>query len=140
MEYLWLILAVVFLIAEAVSFQLVSIWFAVGAVAALITQLAGGDLSMQCILFVAVTTVCLIVTRPLIRKIKKKTISTNFDRILGQQAVVLEEINQLENTGQVKIAGQVWSVRSADESVIPKDAWVKVEKIEGVKLIVTKIK
>ncbi len=140
MEYLWLILAVVFLIAEAVSFQLVSIWFAVGAVAALITQLAGGDLSMQCILFVAVTMVCLIVTRPLIKKIKKKTISTNFDRILGQQAVVLEEINQLENTGQVKIAGQVWSARSTDDSVIPKDAWVKVEKIEGVKLIVTKIK
>lgn len=140
MEYLWLILAVVFFIAEAISFQLVSIWFAVGAIAALITQLAGGDLSLQCILFVAVTTICLIATRPIIRKIKKKTVSTNFDRILEQEAVVLEEINSIQNTGQVKIAGSVWSARSVDDSVIPKDSLVKVEKIEGVKLLVTQIK
>lgn len=140
MEYLWLILAIVFFIAEAVSFQLVSIWFAVGAVAALITQLAGGSFSMQCVLFVVVTTIFLIATRPIIKKIKKQTVSTNFDRIIGQDAVVLEEINNLENVGQAKVGGQVWSARSMDNTVIPKDALVKVEKIEGVKLIVTQIK
>lgn len=140
MEYLWLGLTVVFLIAEAASFQFVSIWFAVGAVAAMITQLAGGSLSLQCILFVAVTAVCLLGTRPFIRKVKKKAVSTNFDRILGQEAVVLEEINNLANAGQVKVAGAVWTARSVDDTVIPKDAMVKVDRIEGVKLLVSKIK
>lgn len=140
MEYLWLILTVVFIIAEAVTFQLVSIWFAIGSIAALITQLAGGDLLLQTIIFVAVTVICLAATRPLVRKIRAKAVSTNVDRVIGQRAIVTEKIDNIENVGQVKVNGMVWSARSSGSAVISKDALVKVEKIEGVKLLVSEIK
>lgn len=140
MEYLWLILTVVFIIAEAVTFQLVSIWFAIGSIAALITQLAGGDLLLQTIIFVAVTVICLAATRPFIRKIRAKAVSTNVDRVIGQRAIVTEKIDNIENVGQVKVNGMVWSARSTDDVAIAKDKAVKVEKIEGVKLLVSEIK
>lgn len=140
MEYLWLILAIVFIVAEACTFQFVSIWFAVGSVAALIARLAGGDFLVQSVLFVGVTVVCLAATRPLVHKIKAKAVSTNVDRVIGQQAIVIEEINNIENAGQVKTNGMVWTARSVNNTVIAKDVLVKVEKIEGVKLLVSEIK
>ncbi len=141
MEYammiFWIVLLVVLIIVEAVTAQLVTIWFAAGAAAALIAELCGLQQWLQWVIFIAVSAVALIVTRPLVRKVTKKAVQpTNADRCIGQTAVVTEDIDNIEGKGQVHVNGVTWTARSSDGSVFRKDERVIVEKIEGVKLIV----
>lgn len=141
MEYamliFWIVLLVVLIVIEAVTAQLVTIWFAAGAAAALVAELCGLEQWLQWIIFIAVSAVALIATRPLVRKITQKTVQpTNADRCIGQIAVVTEDIINIEGKGQVYVNGITWTARSADGSEIKKDERVTVEKIEGVKLIV----
>lgn len=138
MYIIWAVAIVVFGIFEGVTAQLVSIWFVLGSIGALITAFAGGDIKLQLIVFVAVTVITLIATRPIIKKrLNSQVEKTNADRCIGQDAVVIEEINNLLPTGLVKADGKVWTARSSDKSIIPKDSIVTVEKIDGVKLIVS---
>ncbi len=137
---LWLILFVLFLIFEAVTVSITSIWFAAGALVALICSMLGGPVWLQVVLFFLVSILTLILTKPLVKKfVNSNTVSTNFDRIIGMNAVVTEEINNLKAQGAVLVDGKVWTARSSDDSVIEKDTIVKVCKIDGVKLIVSKI-
>ncbi|MGN1122752.1 MAG: NfeD family protein [Eubacterium sp.] len=136
---IWIIAATVFGIVEALTAGLVSIWFVIGSAAALIASLCNASLPVQIIIFIAVTILTLVITRPLIKKyIKPKTQYTNADRVLNQTGIVVEEINNLEGTGQVKVDGKIWTARSSDNSVIACDGKVRIESISGVKLIVTK--
>lgn len=133
----WLILLVAFTIIEAATVQLVSVWFAVGALGALAAVFAHADFKVQIIVFIIVSLLSFAVTRPLVKKFTKAGIqSTNADRCLNKTAVVVEEIDNLNAKGQVKVNGNIWSARSADGSVIPENTLVKVLKIEGVKVIV----
>lgn len=117
--------------------QLVSVWFAVGALAALIANLGGLNVIGQIVLFLVLSAVCLVATRPLVKKLTAAKIQkTNADRCIGAEAVVTEEINNLESTGQVKVIGNIWTARSTDDTVIEKGTVVIVERMEGVKLIV----
>ncbi|MGN0520341.1 MAG: NfeD family protein [Candidatus Fimenecus sp.] len=135
---IWIVLLVLFLILEAATVQLVSAWFALGALCALLANLCGVGVIWQIVLFLVVSAICLIATRPLVKKMTATKIQkTNADRCIGEEAVVLEEINNLKSTGLVKAMGNTWTARSADGSVIPKDAIVIVRKMEGVKLIVS---
>lgn len=141
MEYammiFWIVLLVVLIIVEAVTAQLVTIWFAAGAAAALVAELCGLEQWLQWVIFIAVSALTLIATRPLVRKITKKAVQpTNADRCIGQTAVVTEDINNIEGRGQVHVNGVTWTARSSDGTVFKKDERVTVEKIEGVKLIV----
>ncbi len=141
MEYammiFWIVLLVVLIIVEAVTAQLVTIWFAAGAAAALIAELCGLEQWLQWVIFIAVSALTLVVTRPLVRKITKKAVQpTNADRCIGQTAVVTEDIDNIEGKGQVNVNGVTWTARSSDGTVFKKDERVTVEKIEGVKLIV----
>ena len=137
MYIVWAALIVAFGILEGVTAQLVSIWFVIGAIAALIAQLLGATLMVQIIVFIAVSIVALLITRPLVRKkLNTKAEKTNADRCIGMEAVVIEEIDNLAPSGQVKADGKVWTARSASGEKIPKDTIVTVEKIDGVKLIV----
>ncbi len=141
MEYammiFWIVLLVVLIIVEAVTAQLVTIWFAAGAAAALIAELCGLQQWLQWVIFIAVSAIALIATRPLVRKVTKKTVQpTNADRCIGQTAVVTEDIDNVEGKGQVHVNGVTWTARSSDGTVFRKDERVTVEKIEGVKLIV----
>jgi len=137
MTIVWLVLAVVMAIFEAVTVQLVSIWFVAGAVAACITSLITDNTIIQAVVFVAVTAIALIVTRPIVRRMKeKKPEATNSDRCIGQEGVVVTEIDNAAARGQVRVGSSVWTARSADDSVIPADTRVIVTAIEGVKLIV----
>lgn len=134
---LWAALLAAFLIAEAVTFQLVSIWFSLGALAGLIANVCGLGFAAQIGIFIAVSVVSLIATRPIVKKFTKAKIqSTNVDRCIGTDAVVIEEIDNLRSVGQVKNDGKIWTARSLDDSVIPENSVVTVKKIEGVKLIV----
>ena len=141
MEYamliFWIVLLVVLIVVEAVTAQLVTIWFAAGAAAALIAERCGLEQWVQWIIFIAVSVVALIATRPLVKKATKSTIEpTNADRCIGQIAVVTEDIVNIDGKGQVQVGGTVWTARSADGTNFKKGERVTVEKIEGVKLIV----
>lgn len=133
----WIALLVVFVIIEAATAQLVTIWFAAGSMVSLISALLHAPIWLQVLLFFVVSAVTLAATRPLVRKItKNKDSRLNADRCIGQQAVVTEEINNVEGKGLAKADGKIWSARSADDSVIPEGSLVTIEKIEGVRLIV----
>ena len=133
----WLIIMVVLLIVEAMVPGLVSIWFALGALAALIGAVGGVLMPGQIVLFLLVSIAALVATRPLVKKyVNGKTQHTNADRILGQECVVTEQIDNLAGTGEITVGGKRWTARSADQSVIPKEACVVVVRIEGVKAIV----
>lgn len=142
MLYLWIALTVVFILLEAVSVQLTSVWFALGSLAALILTACGVEsIPIQVIVFAAVSLASLILTRPLVKKLlNKKVQPTNADRNIGQKAIVSEEIVNIEGKGAVKLNGTEWTARSAEaEDRIKKGTEVRVLKIEGVKLIVERI-
>lgn len=137
LTFVWVALLIAFLIVEACTVQLVSIWFAVGALVALIANLCSLSPALQLCLFLVASAVCLIVTRPLVKRFTKtKFERTNADRCIGKEAVVTEEINNLLAKGQVKVDGNVWTARSEDDTVIPVGQSVFVKRMEGVKLIV----
>ena len=134
---IWAVLIVAFAVLEGITTQLVSIWFVLGAIAALIAQLCGASITVQVIVFIGVSVVALLITRPIVKKkLNVQIEKTNADRCIGKEGVVTETIDNLTPSGQVKTDGKVWTARSADGSVIPEGTIVTVEKIDGVKLIV----
>lgn len=137
LKLIWLGLLVLFAIGEAVTVGLTSIWFAAGALPALICALLGGPLWLQITLFIVVSALCLLAFRPLANKlINSKVEPTNADRILGTEVMVIEDIHNLHATGAVRIGGMVWSARSEGEDPIPAGTLVRVLRIEGVKVYV----
>ena len=136
--WVWIALAVVFGVVEAATAQIVTIWFAIGAIGAFIANAAGAGVTVQLSVFVAVSILTLIIARPYLKKFTKTEMQrTNADMYIGETAVVLEEIDNTRGTGQIKVKGSVWTARSRNNSVIPAGENVCVEKIEGVKLIVS---
>lgn len=134
---IWFVLLILFGVIEAVTVGLVSIWFALGALGALIAKILGAGVVVQITVFIVVSIICIIVTRPLVKKLHSKNIqSTNADRCIGQKAVVIEEIDNMNAKGQVKVNGNVWTARSESNEVIPVDTVVKTVRIDGVKMIV----
>lgn len=137
MYIFWAAAIILFGIAEAVTAQLVSIWFLIGAIAALIAAFCGANLIIQIIVFIAVSILALVITRPLVKKyINPKKEHTNADRVIGQVGIVAEDIDNIKATGQVKADGKIWTARATDNSIIPSGCEVIIEKIDGVKLIV----
>lgn len=139
MLYFWIAAFVFLVVVEASTAQLVTIWFAVGALGALIANVLNAQDWLQWVVFVLVSFITLIATRPLVKKFTKKKIQpTNADRNIGAQALVLEDIDNTLGKGSVNVEGVTWTARSLDGSLIEKGTMVIVDKIEGVKLIVTK--
>lgn len=137
MTIVWLALAIIMAVVEACTVQLVSIWFAIGGAAACITSLITPNIIIQAAVFVVVSAVALVITRPLVKKMKKKgSEPTNADRYIGKTAVVITAIDNQNAEGMVKVDNQKWTARSAGGEKIPEGASVTVTAIEGVKLIV----
>lgn len=134
----WLIALIVFLVIEAATLGLATIWFAGGALVALIVAMCGVGLGIQVASFLVVSLVLLIFTRPFaVRFLSKDTLKTNVDRVIGMEGVVTEEISNLAGTGKVSLGGNIWTARTENEGgTIPVDAVVAVLRVEGVKLIV----
>lgn len=133
----WIVLLILLIVVEAVTAQMVTIWFAAGAAAAIVAELFNAQVWLQWVVFIAVSAVALVATRPLVRKLTQTRVQpTNADRCIGQIAVVSEDIDNIAGKGQVNLNGTIWTARSSDGSVIGKGEKVTVEKIEGVKLIV----
>ncbi|MBQ9674152.1 MAG: NfeD family protein [Ruminococcus sp.] len=142
MPYIWFGLAVFLAVIEATTYQLVSIWFVAGGLSSAVLSIFMPDkIWLQIVVFVAVSLIALIVTRPLVRKITKtKIVPTNSDRYIGKSGFVQDEINNEQGVGRVKIDGSVWSAKSEDDSVIPSGTKILVKEIKGVKVIVTPVK
>ena len=140
MELIWMGLLLVFGAGEALTVGLTSIWFAAGALAALICSLAGGNMALQIILFFLVSALSLAAFRPLAQKyIYNKVEPTNVDSIIGREVLVTEKISNLRSAGAVNVSGLTWSARSVDNSEIPVGTLVRIQRVEGVKVFVEKV-
>lgn len=134
--FLWLALFVVFLIVEAGTVALVSIWFALGALAALVSCILGAEMWLQITVFLVVSLVLLAVLWKRVRN-KLTTTKTNVDSVIGAEGYVTEAIDNLSYTGRVKLGGITWAARSTSGAGIPVGTLVKVERVEGVKVFVS---
>lgn len=136
----WLAALILFAIGEGITVGLTSIWFAIGALGALIVSGLGFELWIQIAVFLALSGLALLLVRPLAQKFLKPGYSaTNADRVIGRTAVVTEQIDNLKGSGLVSISGQVWTARSEQDVVIPAGEEVKILRIEGVKVFVERI-
>ena len=136
-KIIWTALLVLFVLGEAMSVGLTSIWFAAGSLAGLICALLEGPWPLQIALFIAVSTLTLLAFRPLAKKyLNGKVEPTNADRVIGSTATVTEDIDNLKGTGRVLVGSMPWTARSEDGSSIPAGALVRVRRIEGVKVYV----
>lgn len=140
MPFIWIGFLLIMIVCEAFTTQLVSIWFVIGAACAAVTTIFTDSIIIQSVVFVAVSFVALIITRPIVKKFKssRNKVSTNADRIIGKTGIMLSDINDIDEVGQAKVEGKIWSVKSGK---VPIAATSKVTElsIEGVKLIVEPI-
>ena len=138
---LWFVLLVVFILVEASTVTMVSIWFVIGALAAMIVSFLGGQFWLQIVVFLAVSAVLLIALRPVTKKfLSPRIVKTNVDSVIGAKGRVTASIDNVEAKGQVKLGAMEWTARSTDGSPIEKDTLVTVDRIEGVKAFVTEVK
>lgn len=136
--YIWLAVTIVSIVVEALTMGLTSIWFAIGGLVALIASLLGAPLWLQIILFLVISAVTLLLTRPLaVRYLRPGLKKTNVEAIPGKTGKVIETILPVEGKGQVLIDGQVWSAKTdGTDSPIEKESLITVVRVEGVKLVV----
>lgn len=137
----WISAMVLFLIVEALTVGLVSMWFAIGSLAAMICALLNVEIWIQIVVFLGVSAFALLLTRPVAKKfINGKKQPTNADMIIGRECMVTEDIDNFEGTGAVYVGGKTWTARSENGEIIKEGESVRALRIEGVKLIVNKVK
>jgi len=137
---IWLALMIFFLFTEGQTIALVSLWFAIGALVALVSTLLGAPIWLQLLLFFLVSGALLASLRPLLKKfIRPKIVPTNVDAIIGITGYITTDVDNLTAQGQVKLAGMEWSARSTSGDPLTTGTLVRVDRIEGVKAFVTKV-
>ena len=134
----WLALFVLFLVIEIITMGLTTIWFAAGALVAFLVAILGFGLGVQIAIFVIVSLILFVVTRPLAKKyFNQERQKTGVELLIGQKALVLEDIDTLAAKGRVEVRGQEWAAKTdAPDGKIPKNTVVVIDGIQGVKLIV----
>ena len=139
-SFLWVAVIIAALIVEAATLDLNAIWFALGGLGGLIVTSVGGSLHVQLVVFVVISAVLIFLVRPFARRVlRPKGAATNADRIIGQEALLTQPINNTLSQGEIKVFGQLWTARAADGGEIPAGSLVRVREIVGVKAIVEKI-
>lgn len=135
---IWLVLSGIFVIIEIVNLGFFIFWFAVGAIIAMLSSFFIKNLAIQIAIFVISSTILLFATKPIVNKFldKDKIVKTNAYSIEGKVGKVTIDIDSIEGKGQIKINGELWSAKSENNDIIPKDTEVIIEKIDGVKVIV----
>lgn len=137
---LWFVLLVLFIWAEAATVTMVSAWFAIGALAAVIAALLGGQLWLQIVLFLGVSGISLALLRPIAKKYFDPRITrTNVDALVGKTCQAIADIDNLTSAGQIKIGDVEWSARSTTGEAIPAGTQVRIDRVEGVKVYVTPV-
>lgn len=138
MWQIWLILAGIFFVLEIMTTGFLVFWFGIGSLFAMLISLFTDNILIQTSVFIVSSTILILLTKPLVNKFfgNKKSIPTNVYTIIGKDALVIEEINSLNGTGQIKVDGEIWSAKSTDEITILKDSKVEIVSIQGVKACV----
>ena len=138
MTVFWLVVLVVLVVIELLTMGLTTVWFAGGALIATIAALFHAPLALQIILFLLVSALLLFFTRPLaVKYFNKDRVRTNAESLVGRQAIVISEIDNLQGIGQVNVGGMEWSARTRVDSVkLPVGTVATVLAINGVKLVV----
>lgn len=137
---IWFVLLLLFIWMETTTVTMVSTWFAIGSLAAMIVSFCGGELWLQATVFVTVSAVLLLLLRPITKKyFTPKLVKTNVDAVIGSQGVVLEDIDNIAACGRVKLGAMEWSARSTRGEQITEGTLVKVDRVEGVKVFVTPV-
>ena len=135
----WIVLFVILLIIEIITLGLTTVWFAGGALIAFLAAYIGAGVIVQVVLFLGVSILLLVLTRPLALKFfNQNREKTNAESLIGQKAVVKEEVNTLHATGRVEVNGMEWSAKTEESDCIAADTVVLIKGIQGVKLIVEK--
>ncbi len=137
LPYVWLAVAIFMGLVEMSTSQLVSVWFVLGAIAAAISCIFTDDIVIQLVIFIAVSLISLIVTRPIVKKIRTvPPTATNIDMYIGKSVIVLQDINNDIESGEVKVDGVTWTARTEKGQNIEKGQKVVIKAIQGSKLIV----
>lgn len=136
---IWGGLFVLTVVAEIISQQLISIWFAAGALAAFVAACFGASPVIQCVLFVAVSVLLLVCTRPIVKKVFTFGIKDTNTQEIGRIAVVIQPIDPIKGTGRVRLDGVDWIAVSQNGAVIPEQTSVRIEAVEGTKLFVSQL-
>ena len=140
MNYVWFGLLILFILVEAGTVNMVSAWFAIGALAALIVALIGAEIWLQVLVFLTVSAVALALLRPIAKKHYTPRITrTNVDAMVGKICLCITPIDNLASTGQVKLGDVEWTARSTTGEPIPAGTQVKIDRVEGVKVYVTPV-
>lgn len=141
MVTVWIVAAIVFLIIEAVTAAMNSIWFVAGALAALAAAALDAPVWLQAALFLAVSGLCFAVLYPRLKDLLRRDRQpTNADMVIGLECVVTQRIDNLAETGTVFVGGKTWTARTGSGAVVEPGQVVTVDAIEGVKLIVSPAK
>lgn len=139
MTIIWTIIIVISVIVEAATINLVSIWFALGALLALIADLLQLSTVNQVIIFALSSTIIVAITRPLSKKyLRGKIIRTNSDRVIGKHCLITETITP-DQKGEAKVMGSLWMASSLNNEVINADEYAEVVSIEGAHVVVRKL-
>ena len=136
---IWLIAAGVFFIAEIATTGFLIFWLGLGVLLAMVTSFITDSVFIQTIVFVISSTLLILLTKPLLKKITKKdkTVVTNAFSIVGKDAIVTTTIDPKQGIGQIKVDGETWSAKCSDDIVIEKGTEVKILAIDGVKAVVS---
>lgn len=142
MWHIWLIIAGVCFIIEMITVGFLMFWFGIGALITMIVSFIFPEsIVLQTSIFVISSTLLIFLTKPLANKLQKsdKKVATNAFSIIGKKGLVIQDINEEHGVGQIKVAGEVWSAKTSDGSVIEKGTQIEVIQIDGVKAVVEPI-
>ena len=142
MWQIWLIIAGICLIIEIITTGFLVFWFSIGALLAMITSLFTNNIIIQTTIFIISSTILIFATKPFLKKFAKHndSVKTNVYSIIGKTAIVTNDINSINGTGQIKVDGELWSAIGEKKLNIPKGTEVEIKEIKGVKVIVSPIK
>lgn len=140
MWLLWIILSGILLILEIFTSGFLLIWPGIGAFLSFIAAICGVDITIQVMIFTVSTILLLLFMKPILNKfVKVKETPMNNKSLIGKTGIVLKELSKIEQTGQIKIEGEIWTAIPTDDSIIQVNEKVTIEQIDGVKLIVKKL-
>lgn len=142
MWHYWLIAAGVFFIGEIMTVGFLLFWLGISALIAMVVSFFTSNVIIQMSVFIISSIILILATKPLVKKfVNEKNVKTNAFSLVGKNALVIQDIDNLNSVGQIKVDGEIWSAQSSEDDInIPIDSEVKIVKIEGVKAIVKPIK
>lgn len=136
----WLIASGIFFVGEIITVGFLLFWFGVAGLITMVVSFFTSNIIIQSVVFLVTSVILILSTKPFVKKfVNKETIVTNVNSLIGKKAIVIQEINNLQGTGQIKISGEIWSAQNETDSIISENQEVEIIKVEGVKLIVKQI-